>query len=548
MVERSALSLAERAVERLGEVVLPAPRRRGEAPLELLGVVGGNAARLRAHGDEHAHQRRLRQQHRELRPGAAEGVDEDRLPLAPQLRRVALARRVDQARDEALVQVVAQEHAEALPPLELENAEHGAREVALAHLEELVARIGGEDVGERLRGVALRREARLLQHAPDLAAQQRDVGRLRAVRHRRVQAEEAVLAAHVASRVVALDADVVEVTRPVHGRARVRLGDDDEIPRLRLAAQCRGKLPEACRVRLAGTVAQDAEPRAWHDREPDAFFPLDEIVAAVADVGEVGVREPRQEFARLGNVVGGQRRRVALQIRHHLEHLRAHRRPVADDGADVGEHAREVGGQRTAPRRVCDSLDLDVHQRLAHAAALAVPREPGEPAACVPLHRHDRVRDQVHGQSLPQHLHLHGVDEERHVVVDDLDDRVRRLPALLVDRGVEHPHLRFAGCPRRGDLPERPDRTVEIERLALDHVLGIEPREVGPAQLLEVRALARIGACGDERKHGLDAFRGGGIMIGGHQDSRKMSSKPLRVRFVQPRGQPSRRCARQHQW
>ena len=270
MVERSALPLAERAVERLGEVVLPAPRRGGEAPLELLGLVGGNAAGLRAHGDEHAHQRRLRQQHRELRPGAAEGVDEDRLPLAPQLRRVALARCVDQARDEALVEVVAQEHAEALPSLELEDAEHGAREVGLAHLEELVARIGGEDVGERLRRVALRREARLLQHAPHLAAQERDVGRLRAVRHRRVQAEKAVLAAHVAGRVVALDADVVEVTRPVHGRARVRLGDDDEVPRLRLLAQRRGKLPEARRVRLAGTIAQDAQPRAGHDREPDA--------------------------------------------------------------------------------------------------------------------------------------------------------------------------------------------------------------------------------------------------------------------------------------
>ena len=329
-----------------------------------------------------------------------------------------------------------------------------------------------------------------------------------------------MLAAYVARRVVTLDADVVEVTRPVHGRARVRLGDDDEVARLRLLAQCRRKLPEARRVRLAGTIAQDAEPRAGHDREPDALVPLDKVVAAVADVREVGVREPRQEFARLRNVVGGQRWRVALEVRHHLEHLRAHRRPVADDGADVGEHARDVGRQRAATRGVGDPLDLDVHQRLAHAVALAFPREPAEPAACVPLHGHDRVGDQVHGEPLPQHLHLHGVDEEGHVVVDDLDDRVRRLPALLVDRGVEHPHLRLAGRPRRGDLPQRPDCAVEIERVALDHVLDVESGEVGPAEVLEVRALARIGARGDEREHGLDAFGGGGIIVGNHRDSR----------------------------
>ena len=51
--------LVQGAVERLGEVVLPAPRGLGEPLLERVAVHDRHLSGLRAHGDEHAHERRF---------------------------------------------------------------------------------------------------------------------------------------------------------------------------------------------------------------------------------------------------------------------------------------------------------------------------------------------------------------------------------------------------------------------------------------------------------------------------------------------------------
>ena len=50
--------------------------------------------------------------------------------------------------------------------------------------------------------------------------------------------------------------------------------------------------------------------------------------------------------------------------------------------------------------------------------------------------RDDRVHDQMQRQPVPVDFHRHRIDQERHIVVDDLDDRVRRLPAMFLDRRV----------------------------------------------------------------------------------------------------------------
>jgi hypothetical protein len=51
----------------------------------------------------------------------------------------------------------------------------------------------------------------------------------------------------------------------------------------------------------------------------------------------------------------------------------------------------------------------------------------------VAAHRDHRVDGEVHGQPVAGQRHGHAVDQEGHVVVDDFDDRVRRLPAVPVD-------------------------------------------------------------------------------------------------------------------
>ena len=92
-----AARFAGRFDQRLLEIVLPSPRRGGEARLELAHVEGGNVARRGAHGDQDPRQSRLRQVHIELGAAAVECLGQDRLPFLPQLGRICLARSVNEA-------------------------------------------------------------------------------------------------------------------------------------------------------------------------------------------------------------------------------------------------------------------------------------------------------------------------------------------------------------------------------------------------------------------------------------------------------------------
>ncbi len=81
--------------------------------------------------------------------------------------------------------------------------------------------------------------------------------------------------------------------------------------------------------------------------------------------------------------------------------------------------------------------------------------------------------------------HRHRVDEERHVVGDDLDHRVpARGPAVLGDRGGEHPHLGGALRARRRELAgaRRARRTGRPRPRSTD-VLGRDVAVVGAQQV-----------------------------------------------------------------
>ena len=58
-----------------------------------------------------------------------------------------------------------------------------------------------------------------------------------------------------------------------------------------------------------------------------------------------------------------------------------------------------------------------------------------------------RVHDEVHGAFLAGELGRDGVDEERHVVGDDLDHAVPAGPAVLLHGGGEHVDVGGAGRP-----------------------------------------------------------------------------------------------------
>src|SRR4030095_4067497 len=172
---------------------------------------------------------RLRQMHVEFRAGAVERPHQNRFPLLPQLGSVIFARREDEGRHEAPEGIAPHEEPEALPFSQMENAHHDRVQVVVARLQELVARIGLDDIDERLSGVTSGGETRARDYLGRLAPEQRNVGRLRAVCSRGVETEEAMLAAHLPFCIEALDADVVEITGSMYGRARIGLRNDEKL-------------------------------------------------------------------------------------------------------------------------------------------------------------------------------------------------------------------------------------------------------------------------------------------------------------------------------
>jgi hypothetical protein len=170
-LELVAARLAERVDQRVLEIVVPAPRRQRKPCLQEANVEFRDLARHGAHRDHHPRQHGFGKVDVELRARAVESGVQDRLPLLAQLGRVGLARRVDEADDEALERIAPDEEPESLPLAQVQDAGRRAQEVVLARLEQLVARIGGEDVAERLAGMAAARHARAGDDVGRLAAQ-----------------------------------------------------------------------------------------------------------------------------------------------------------------------------------------------------------------------------------------------------------------------------------------------------------------------------------------------------------------------------------------
>src|SRR5690606_5420552 len=124
------------------------------------------------------------------------------------LRVVAIARHVDERRIEAAEDIASQEHAHAPPLVQVDDAARDANQVGDAGLEQLVARIGLENVHEGLRVVARRVEVEMIDDAPNLLREERNFTRAAMIDPRGEQPQEALLARHASRSVERLDADV----------------------------------------------------------------------------------------------------------------------------------------------------------------------------------------------------------------------------------------------------------------------------------------------------------------------------------------------------
>ena len=191
-------------------------------------------------------------------------------------------------------------------------------------------------------------------HPRHLVAEQRDAVRVAIVGGRGEQAEEAVLAHHLARGIEAAHADVVEIDRAMHGRARTRLGDHDRHRRARLPADLRRQGGEAARGRARGLLpAQQAERRALDPAQLIAAPVAHQVVAAIAEKGEVVVGDPREERSGLLQVLGIEGLGAGLEVAQRQVDLAEHRPPVLDRGAHVAERAARArpGSSPGAPDR-----------------------------------------------------------------------------------------------------------------------------------------------------------------------------------------------------
>jgi hypothetical protein len=73
------------------------------------------------------------------------------------------------------------------------------------------------------------------------------------------------------------------------------------------------------------------------------------------------------------------------------------------------------------------------------------------PATAVALHAQHRVHHQLDHEARLVHHHRQRVDQERHVVGDEFDPGVRRIPAVLRQRRVEGADPRLAGLAGRAE-------------------------------------------------------------------------------------------------
>ncbi len=261
-------------------------------------------------------------------------------------------------------------------------------------------------------------------------------------------------------------------------------------------------------VVLAAVVrvgAQDAEAGAGDGGQRVA---VDQVVLAVAEEGEVVVGEPAQQLTGLFELVLAQVRgdRLVGQGVGDAQRGVAHLLPVLDGLAYVGQDALEVVGDLLEVGAVGLAVGLDVDPGLDEgvvgarglgAVRVAVGSEDldqlaGEVTADDDL----RVDHDVDSAALPGQLVRHGVHEEGHVVGDDLDDRVAGRPAVLLDRGGVHPHVRGALRPVLGETVVRERRPEHVDRVPVEEVLrgGVQvvALEVGESGV-PVGALSLLG-------------------------------------------------------
>jgi hypothetical protein len=475
-------------VDLRAQAVLPGAQRLGNASLDALDAGAHLARGVGAHQQVQARERRLGDLHLRLERLAAELLEQDRLDALAGLGVVAVARHVQQAGEEALVRIAAQQQAHAAPLVQVDDPAERLHEFRHRRLEQFVARVRLEHVHQGLAVVAHRRNAEMVDHALHLVPQQRDRARARAVGGRREQADEPLLARDLAARVAGLHADVVEVRGAVHGRDGVGLGDHECGNLAGLAAHL-ALQQRRLRARAAAAGAQQAEARARDGDELVGVRAAHQPVFAIAEEGEVVAGEPVDELGGFLRLAGGDAGHALAQVGGDAAGPLHHLRPVVDRHAHVGEGGFDARAKFLELRGVARAVHLDVLPRLGVTTGEVLACG-GDAAGTIAPHPEHRVCHGVDGEAAAVQHDRQRIHQERHVVGDHLDDRVGGVPAVVRQVGIEDPHQGLPDLAHRTEAQVAGRRRRQCVRISRPQVGLVHPAVV----VLHERAERQRGA------------------------------------------------------
>ncbi len=389
------------------QIVAPGPGGAGQPAFQPLGVEGRNLARLGRDDHMDAGQRRVAQHGREVGDTTVQCLAQDVLHPFAQRHGVAVARHIDHAGYEPAEVVLAHEQGDALAVLQMQDAHGGFQQLIDGNLEQLIARIGFQNVHHRLAVVAARLQAGALQHQLNPAAQQRNVARATVIGGGSEQPDEDAQARDPAVLVHHLDPDRIHMDAAMDGRPLVRFGHDDQA---RISDEGANLGRDLRQVRRIGQhrhahVTQNTQGRFTIDRDGDLGPTAADLVIAGAEEGEIVVVHPTQELTHLvGFFLRGGAGGVA-ELVDDLGHAFAHRTPVLHRQADVFQNlahalfdvALAFGGFL---------VDFDMHPGFDPGTVFRLPRIENlqQLALAVAPDLEDRMHHQMNRQPAPVHF------------------------------------------------------------------------------------------------------------------------------------------------
>ena len=445
-----------------GAVVFPALREARNTCLQRNGVFRAErCCAVGAHDVVDTRQRTVGQHRREFQRLALQCIHELGTHLDPQFGVVTVSWHEYLRRNEAPERVAAQKYPGALAFLQPQNADGVFGQRGAVDLEQFVARITVQNGLQGLGGVTVGHHAGGGHYLGRTAAYPRYVGDGGRVGGRGVQTQKAVFTHHNTCRIKTLDSHVVQPGRPVHGGTCHCLGDQQQVVGVN---QCHGLGRQLC-LRGVGRTPQDAQAGVGLGHQPHLCGITLQIVVACTQESEMPVLQPMQEV----NVFGARCFRQGRVLRQKANFAQPfqHGGPVLHRGAHVAQHAFEFSRQGLTLLLRDDAVALDGNERgdrgvrRVHHSRIDA-QGTGDAPVRRSAHRQHGVDDPVRGAPARIDRHGHRVDQERHILLHDLDHTVVADETVLLQAGVEHPHTRERR--ERGRLQQAPVRVGQGEQ------------------------------------------------------------------------------------